>query len=61
MGGSIDTVHLENGLGEIKANRDDGHGSGSLCGCVDVYTLPHPDAERGRSMPSNGRSSAPAT
>ena len=32
------------------------HGSGSSYGCVDVYTLPHPDAERGRSMPSNGRS-----
>jgi hypothetical protein len=30
MGSGVDTVHLENGLGEIKANRDDGHGSGSL-------------------------------
>jgi hypothetical protein len=29
MGGCINTVHLENGLGEIKADRDDGHGSGS--------------------------------
>jgi hypothetical protein len=35
MGGSIDTVHLENRLGEIEANRDDGLGSSSsfrLCG-----------------------------
>jgi hypothetical protein len=30
MGGGIDTVHLENGLGEIKTNRDDGHENGSL-------------------------------
>jgi hypothetical protein len=29
-----DTVHLENGLGEIKANRNDGHGSGSPCSCL---------------------------
>src|SRR6202011_3767944 len=29
MAGGIDTVHLENGLGEIKANCNDGHGSGS--------------------------------
>jgi hypothetical protein len=53
MGGGIDTVHLENGLGDIKPDRDDGRGSGSLCGCVDVHTLPHSDAERGLSMPSN--------
>jgi hypothetical protein len=33
VGGGIDTVHLENGLSDIEANRDDGHGSGSsrLC------------------------------
>jgi hypothetical protein len=29
MRGGIDTVHLENGLGEIKTNRDDRHGSGA--------------------------------
>src|SRR5512142_608043 len=33
MGGGIDTVHLENRLGEIKTNRDDGHGNGSLRLC----------------------------
>ena len=37
VAGGINTVHLENGLGEIKANRDDGHGSGSLRLCVDVH------------------------
>jgi hypothetical protein len=34
MAGGIDTVHLENGPGEIKANRNDGHGSGSPCSCL---------------------------
>ena len=29
MGGRINTVHLEDGLGEIKADREDGHGGGS--------------------------------
>ena len=33
VGGVVDTVHLENGLGDIKANRDDGHGNGSLRLC----------------------------
>jgi hypothetical protein len=33
VGGGIDTVHLENGFGYIKANCDYGHGNGSLRLC----------------------------
>jgi hypothetical protein len=61
IGVAIDTVHLKNGLGDIEANRDDGHSGSSPPAVWNARTLPHPDAERGRSMPSNGPSSAPAT
>jgi hypothetical protein len=47
IGGYIDTVHLKNGLGDIEANRDDGHSGSSPPAVWNVRTLPRPDAERG--------------
>jgi hypothetical protein len=50
IGGYIDTVHLKNGLGDIEANRDDGHSGSSPPAVWNVRTLPRPDAERGGAV-----------
>jgi hypothetical protein len=51
-------ARLENGLGEIKPTRNDGHGSASPCSCLRRTHAPASGCRTGGSMPSNGRSSA---
>src|SRR5437764_7640365 len=58
IGHVIGTVHLKNRLGDIEANRDDGHSGSSPPAVWNAHTLPHPDPERGRSMPSSARRSS---
>ncbi len=46
--GHIDTMHPADGLGEVEADRGEGHGEAPLKPWQSC-TLPHPDLERGRS------------